>query len=99
MTISPKLIAYLEEDIAGGDITTSAIVPKGKTSAVIVSKDDGIIAGLSEAKDIFNYCGADAEIKKADGSRVAKGDIVMEISGDSHAVLMAERTALNIIDD
>ena len=97
MTISPKLIAYLEEDIAGGDITTSVIVPKGKTSAFIIAKEDGIIAGMSEAKDIFNYCGADAEIRKPDGSRVAKGDIVMDISGDSHAVLIAERTALNII--
>ena len=97
MAISPKLIAYLEEDIAGGDITTSVIVPKGKTSAFIIAKEDGIIAGMSEAKDIFNYCGADAEIRKPDGSRVAKGDIVMDISGDSHAVLIAERTALNII--
>ena len=97
MTISPKLIAYLEEDIAGGDITTSVIVPKGKTSAFIIAKEDGVIAGMSEAKDIFNYCGADAEIRKPDGSRVAKGDIVMDISGDSHAVLIAERTALNII--
>ncbi len=97
MTISPKLIAYLEEDIAGGDITTSVLIPKGKTSAFVIAKEDGIIAGLSEAKDIFNYCGAEAEIKKPDGSRVAKGDIVMEISGDSHGVLLAERTALNII--
>ncbi|MBR6011611.1 MAG: carboxylating nicotinate-nucleotide diphosphorylase [Methanomicrobium sp.] len=97
MAISPKLIAYLEEDIAGGDITTSVRVPKGKTSAFIIAKEDGVIADMSEAKDIFNYCGADAEIRKPDGSRVAKGDIVMDISGDSHAVLIAERTALNII--
>ena len=95
--ISEKLLFYIREDTEGGDITSNATIPDIKTSAYILAKEDGVIAGLYEACQIFAHFGIETELKKNDSENIKNGDILMEISGSARSILMAERTVLNII--
>ena len=91
---------YLAEDIGSGDITTNATVPKGHTSrAIIVAKEEGVIAGHSFARDVFRELDPMflyEEIKK-DGERVLKGEMVARLEGKTRAILTGERVALNLL--
>ena len=86
----------LEEDIGTGDITTEAIVPKHSTStAVITSKEPGIIAGLNILNDIFTKASITYHVK--DGDRIKAGQRLAEISGNTRYLLSRERVALNFL--
>jgi len=56
-----------------------------------------VLAGVNEASEIFKELGAKAVVRKKDGSRVKKGDVVLEVRGTARALLAGERLALNII--
>ncbi|HKK44944.1 MAG TPA: carboxylating nicotinate-nucleotide diphosphorylase [Balneolaceae bacterium] len=88
-----------EEDIKSGDITTDAIINKGRQAdAVWCTKEQGIIAGLDIAKAVFRALDPKLEWhpKVEDGDHVASGQLIVEISGSCRAILSAERTALNL---
>lgn len=91
---------FLAEDVGGGDITTDSIIDgQDKSEAVIVAKEDGVIAGHRLARGVFQAL--DPEIvydeRKSDGSFVRTGDTVVRIAGKTRAILSGERTALNIL--
>jgi len=91
---------FLEEDIGSGDLTSSSIVPTNKIiSAIILCNDlnESVTCGLNDAQVVFDVCNCEANPLMNDGSIVTKGDVVMQIRGEARAVLMAERTALNLI--
>jgi nicotinate-nucleotide pyrophosphorylase (carboxylating) len=90
----------LSEDIGKGDLTSEALVGNDLSGkAVIVSKQEGILAGLDVAKLVFQL--ADSKIVfsavKRDGVRIKKGDEVALILGRVKSILSAERTALNFL--
>jgi len=91
----------LEEDLGrAGDITTDAIAPAGALAkGSIVARAPGRIAGLEVALSAF--CQLDpaisAEIRIADGSDAAAGDILALLEGKARTILTAERTALNLL--
>jgi len=58
-----QLSEFLAEDIGKGDIT-SALLPKRKISVRIISREAGIIAGTTYAKEIFKLKGCNAKILK-----------------------------------
>ncbi len=88
----------MDEDIGSGDITSELVVPaSAKASGRIVCKEKCVLAGAKEASEIFEELGAKAAIKKRDGSRVKKGDVVLEVRGSARSLLAGERLALNII--
>lgn len=90
----------LEEDIGFGDITTESIVPEDMNSkAVIIAKEEGILAGLPVAEAVFKTLESSVEFKelKKDGDKIKEGDIILEITGKTKTILMGERTALNFI--
>ncbi|WP_421909690.1 carboxylating nicotinate-nucleotide diphosphorylase [Methanolacinia petrolearia] len=91
------LTGYLLEDTERGDLTSDVVVPDIDSYAEIVSKDDGIICGLEETAFLFGYAGAKVVLTASDGERVSAGRKLMEIRGKAKAVLLVERTALNII--
>jgi len=64
---------------------------------VIVAKQDGVIAGVEEAKALFEHFGVKASVRKRDGEEVKVGDTVIELEGDARAILLVERTALNVM--
>ena len=90
------LEAFLKEDISSGDIT-SKLLPRKKISAKIISRQQGIVAGVQYAKEIFSSRGCRVKILKNDGSKVMPNDTIMTILGPAYAVLSCERTALNLL--
>ncbi|NJF25569.1 carboxylating nicotinate-nucleotide diphosphorylase [Thermococcus sp. Bubb.Bath] len=92
------LFRFIEEDAPFGDVTSEAIIPEDVNArAVIIAKQDGIIAGVEEAKTLFEHFGVNVEVKKRDGEQVKKGDIILELEGNARVILLVERTALNVM--
>lgn len=88
----------IREDIGDGDHTSLSCIPAdAKGKAKLLVKDDGIIAGVEFAKQVFSYVDKDLEVETFinDGDKVTYGDIVFHVSGKSQSILMAERLVLN----
>ena len=88
------------EDIGDGDHTTLCCIPEnamGKSHLLI--KEDGILAGVEIAKEVFHRFDPKmkVEVLMGDGSRVKKGDIVMIVTGKIRSLLQTERLMLNIM--
>jgi nicotinate-nucleotide pyrophosphorylase (carboxylating) len=92
--------AALEEDRAFEDVTTLATVPEGERAAArMVARAEGVIAGLPLAVVAFHLLnpGVKVHVVAWDGSRVARGDVVLELEGPARALLSAERIALYFV--
>ena len=90
----------LKDDVGEGDITTNNIVPSEiKRKAKMVAKTDGVVAGLPVAEMVFRKLDADLIWNELtpDGSKVKKGDVLVEFEGTYRALLTGERTALNFL--
>ena len=90
----------LEEDIGDGDITSIYIIRKNiPGKARLKVKDRGILAGIPVAEKIFQKVDPSLNVTlfKKDGDRVKPGDIVLEVKGDIHSILAAERLVLNFM--
>ena len=90
----------LAEDVGHGDVTTAATVPvDARARGVVLAKSPCVIAGVDVAADVFRQLDADVrfEVRRADGSRCAPGDVVAEVRGAAASLLTAERTALNLM--
>jgi nicotinate-nucleotide pyrophosphorylase (carboxylating) len=90
----------LSEDIGSGDITSQALLdnrPSGK--AIIVAKQEGILAGLPVAKMVFLAVNPRVVLRmlKRDGDRIKKGEKIASVQGKAKDILSAERTALNFV--
>ena len=88
----------IKEDIADGDHTTLACIPSSaKGKAKLLVKEEGILAGLSIAREVFHQIDPDLKINEfmRDGDEIKVGDIAFEISGNSASILSGERLALN----
>ena len=88
------------EDIGDGDHTTLCCIPEdamGKSHLLI--KEDGILAGVEVAKEVFHRFDPDmkVEVLMQDGARVKKGDIAMIVTGKTRSLLQTERLMLNIM--
>lgn len=96
-----KLISlWFAEDIGDGDHTTLSCIPAtaiGKSQLII--KEDGVIAGVEVAREIFKAF--DPELKMTvfinDGTEVKKGDIAFVVEGKTQSLLQTERLMLNIM--
>ncbi|AMD16971.1 nicotinate-nucleotide pyrophosphorylase [Methanobrevibacter sp. YE315] len=93
-----RIIEYmLEEDKGFGDITSDAVVEKGmEVNAYIISKDEGILAGMNIIKELFEEHGVKVTFWLSDGSEISKDDLLMSVKGDARTILLLERTALNL---
>ena len=88
----------LKEDIKDGDHTTLACIDKNNLSrAKIVSKESGTIAGVKLAEIIFKEVDENLKITSfyKDGDDINEKDVILKVSGSSHAILNAERLVLN----
>lgn len=98
MDISPKreLLRFLAEDIGKEDIS-SKLLPRKKIKAKIISRQNGVIAGVKFAQDIFVLKGNKVTIIKKDASKIKAGQTILEITGPVYSILSCERTALNLL--
>lgn len=98
MTEQELIKAALAEDLAGGvDITSQATISAdATTTADFISRMDGVIAGINVAHAVLAEVGLnDFTLAKKDGDRVKAGDVLLTVRGNTRAILLAERTALN----
>lgn len=93
-----RIIEYmLEEDKGFGDITSESTVEKGlEANAYIISKDDGILAGMDIVRELFEEFGVEVTFWLNDGCEISKKDLLMSVRGDARTILLLERTALNL---
>ena len=94
--IKKELLRFISEDIQGGDIT-SVLLPKKKIKAKIISRQEGVLAGVKFAGDIFRLKGCNVKIIKKDSAKLKSNQIILQISGNAGTVLSCERTALNLL--
>ena len=88
----------IREDVGDGDHSSLACIPTdAKGKAKLLVKDEGIIAGVEFAKQVFNYVDSKMTVETLieDGSEVHYGDIVFYVEGNSQSILKAERLVLN----
>ena len=101
----PVLVAalierFLEEDRGSGDITSEGLVPaQARARARLVGRARGVLAGLDLFAAVFRACDGEArvELDARDGERVEAGQELARIEGNARALLLAERTALNLL--
>jgi nicotinate-nucleotide pyrophosphorylase (carboxylating) len=96
--INAFIDSAFKEDIGDGDHSTLASIPNNKEGeAVLLIKEDGIIAGLELAKMIFHQYDPCLKVKLLleDGQEVKKGDIGLAVEGKAASILTTERLLLN----
>ena len=96
--ISLIIANAIREDVGQGDHSSLACIAKqSKGSAHLLVKDKGIIAGVTFAKQVFEFVDSSLvfDQKIPDGSPVRQGDICFIVSGNSQSILKAERLVLN----
>ncbi|MGZ4850497.1 MAG: carboxylating nicotinate-nucleotide diphosphorylase [Candidatus Bathyarchaeia archaeon] len=96
--LEEKLGRILAEDIGQGDVTTQTIIPPNITvNAIVIAKEDGVVAGIEEATILAEYLGLKVKAKVADGVKIKNKQTLMEVSGDARTILAVERTLLNLL--
>ena len=90
----------LSEDIGPGDVTSEATIRAESVSvALILAKQDLVLAGLDVSRAVFHYLdpGIQFTIFRKDGNRMKAGTEIAKLSGNTRALLAGERVALNLL--
>lgn len=90
----------LQEDVGDGDHTSLSCIPaSAKGKAVLVAKEEGVIAGIGIARMVYEEVDPKTVFTPLvqDGAEVKKGDRIFEVEGFSRSILTAERLSLNYI--
>jgi nicotinate-nucleotide pyrophosphorylase (carboxylating) len=95
--IERKLKEFLEEDCNFKDVTSSIISNDAEISAKILAKSQGYISGLEELKILFDLLKISSEFLKSDGDYIKNGEIIVNLKGKVHNLLLGERIGLNLI--
>lgn len=88
----------IAEDLGDGDHTSLSTIPRdAKGKAQLIIKEEGVLAGIDLAVEIFNHIDADliVNVLITDGTAVKYGDIALTVEGNVHSILLAERLVLN----
>lgn len=96
--IDQFILNSLNEDVGDGDHTSLATIPPGtQGKAKLLVKDEGILAGVELALEIFRMvdAGLKVDVILNDGARIKPKDIAFIVEGDAQNILKAERLVLN----
>lgn len=88
----------IAEDVGDGDHTSLSTIPLNTLGrAKLIVKEDGVLAGVELAVEIFNQIDTflKVDVLLNDGAVVKVGDIVLTVTGSTHSILLAERLVLN----
>lgn len=100
MDIQQFVQLAIKEDIKDGDHSALACIPKDAIGqAQLLVKENGIIAGVEIARQLFNEFDSTFIFHQLinDGENVKPGDIVFKIEGSSRSLLSVERLVLNVM--
>jgi len=96
-----RIISFaLKEDMPNGDITSESIIsPDSMSKAILLAKQEGILAGIEVARRVFFKVDKSITFEKTldDGAKIKRGDRLATIVGRSISLLKGERTALNFL--
>jgi nicotinate-nucleotide pyrophosphorylase (carboxylating) len=90
----------LHEDVGDGDHTTLSTIPAdAQGSARLLVKDNGVLSGVSIAREVFKLVDSELEFEPLihDGAQIHPGDIAFLLHGKSASITIGERLALNIM--
>ncbi len=94
------ILAWLEEDMPFGDVTTDALLDETIVgSGALIAKESGVLCGIEIFEMIYECIDKNVKIdkKKSDGMNIESGDVIGEISGPIASILKGERLGLNIM--
>ncbi len=100
MNIRKLIELALAEDIGPGDITSEATIRAESVSvAVMLAKQDLVLAGLDVSRAVFHHLDPDIQVTvfAMDGGRINAGTEIAKLSGSTRALLAGERVALNLL--
>lgn len=101
LVIEPVVRMALAEDLGRcGDVTAQACIPADACmKAQFRARQEGVMAGGAAVRIacLMMDPNARVDVRVADGSAIAKGDVLVEVEGSARGLLAAERTALNIL--
>ncbi|MEQ9300425.1 MAG: carboxylating nicotinate-nucleotide diphosphorylase [Cyclobacteriaceae bacterium] len=92
------ITSALQEDVGDGDHSSLASIPADQeSSARLLIKQDGVLAGVELAASIFSAIdkGLMVDYFKSDGDSVVSGEEGFVVTGNSQSILKAERLVLN----
>lgn len=98
--IEEHIKSALKEDVGFGDITTDSIAgPNDLLTAVLNTREEGVLCGVQVFEKVFRLLDSKIEIEFYfnDGNFIAAGNKIATIKGSARAILTGERTALNYI--
>lgn len=89
----------LQEDVGAGDLTAGLIDPGRRALARILARESAVLCGTPWLEEAVRQIDPQARIQwhVAEGQRCEADQVVVEIEGQAHAMLTAERTALNFL--
>jgi len=94
------IAAALAEDLGTGDVTADATIDaRASAQAVILAKQDLVLAGIDVARAVFAHLdpGIQFSANAKDGDRVSSGTVIANLTGNTRALLAGERVALNLL--
>jgi nicotinate-nucleotide pyrophosphorylase (carboxylating) len=98
-TIDDIIRRALDEDAPWGDLTSEVFLPAdARATASLVAREPGVFSGAAVFARVFELVdvGARVELLVGDGERFDTGTVLARVDGTAHAVLRAERIALNL---
>jgi len=98
--LMPMVVRALEEDLAGGDLTTEATVdPSTQAVAWASARTELVVSGGDVFRAVFDAVDPTLEVvtNTTDGTRAVRGDVLWTVRGSARSILMGERTALNFV--
>ena len=98
--VADAVVLALHEDLApDGDLSASLLPAAVVADGVVASRSDGVLAGTACASEAFAQVDPSIDVawRKADGDRIAPGDVLASVRGPLAPMLTAERTALNFL--
>lgn len=98
--INSLLELAFAEDIGDGDHTTLCSIPASEIgSSKLLIKEEGILAGVDVAKDVFHKFDPELKVEVfiEDGAHVKPGDVAFVVTGKVQSLLQTERLVLNLM--
>ncbi|MDA0195815.1 MAG: carboxylating nicotinate-nucleotide diphosphorylase [Bacteroidetes bacterium] len=98
--INAFIHSALNEDVGGGDHSSKGSISNNETSsAELLIKDEGILAGIELAQKIFHAVDPGLKVNSIlkDGDQVHFGDVGFTVTGKARSILTAERLVLNCL--
>lgn len=99
-----QITDYLQEDVPSFDFGAFVVGDKPETGSLYM-KQSGLISGVPFAAEVFKQCELQVEWKYSEGTYVSDDElsknggkiVVAIVSGPANKILLAERTALNLL--